>query len=77
MSLIVFLGVYPKPVLERIEPAVDRLLTHVEGNVEDFERPEPAAPVQRAGVEQLTTALESGSHESETEESGESHEGED
>ena len=23
-ALIVFLGVYPKPVLERIEPSVDR-----------------------------------------------------
>ncbi|MGZ4682495.1 MAG: hypothetical protein ACXV8G_08560, partial [Acidimicrobiales bacterium] len=28
--MIVFLGVYPKPVLERIQPSVDRLLTHVE-----------------------------------------------
>ena len=25
-----FLGVYPKPVLERIEPSVERLLVHVE-----------------------------------------------
>jgi NADH-quinone oxidoreductase subunit M len=28
--LIVFLGVYPKPVLDRINPSVDRLLAHVE-----------------------------------------------
>jgi NADH-quinone oxidoreductase subunit M len=28
--LIVFLGVYPKPVLDRIEPSVTRLITHVE-----------------------------------------------
>ena len=28
--LIVFLGVYPKPVLERIQPSVERLLVHVE-----------------------------------------------
>lgn len=27
--LIVFLGVYPKPVLDRITPSVDRLVTHV------------------------------------------------
>jgi NADH-quinone oxidoreductase subunit M len=27
---IVFLGIYPRPVLERMEPAVDRLLQHVE-----------------------------------------------
>jgi NADH-quinone oxidoreductase subunit M len=28
--LIVFLGVYPKPVLDRVGPSVDRLLVHVE-----------------------------------------------
>ena len=27
---IVFLGVYPKPMLERIEPSVDALIEHVE-----------------------------------------------
>jgi NADH-quinone oxidoreductase subunit M len=27
---IVFLGVYPRPVLERMEPSVDRLIEHVE-----------------------------------------------
>jgi NADH-quinone oxidoreductase subunit M len=37
LGLIVFLGVYPKPVLERIEPSVDRLITHVErGSGEEF-----------------------------------------
>jgi NADH-quinone oxidoreductase subunit M len=30
ICLIVFLGVYPKPVLDRIEPSVNRLLVHVE-----------------------------------------------
>jgi NADH-quinone oxidoreductase subunit M len=45
LALIVFLGVYPKPVLERMEPAVERLISHVEGN-SDFvspsvEEPEP------------------------------------
>jgi NADH-quinone oxidoreductase subunit M len=30
IALIVFLGVYPKPVLDRIEPAVKRVLEHVE-----------------------------------------------
>jgi NADH-quinone oxidoreductase subunit M len=38
LGLIVFLGVYPKPVLERMEPAVDRLIEHVEDN-SDFEEP--------------------------------------
>jgi NADH-quinone oxidoreductase subunit M len=35
---IVFLGVYPRPVLERIEPAVDRLVTHVEHH-SDYRQP--------------------------------------
>ena len=30
LGLIVFLGVYPKPVLERIEPSVKALVAHVE-----------------------------------------------
>jgi NADH-quinone oxidoreductase subunit M len=30
VGLIVFLGVYPKPVLERIEPSVNALIEHVE-----------------------------------------------
>ena len=30
LILIVFLGVYPKPVLDRITPSVDRLVAHVE-----------------------------------------------
>jgi NADH-quinone oxidoreductase subunit M len=39
LLLIVFLGVYPKPVLERIEPAVQRLVAHVEDG-SDFVEPE-------------------------------------
>ncbi|HMG41251.1 MAG TPA: NADH-quinone oxidoreductase subunit M [Acidimicrobiales bacterium] len=42
LGLIVFLGVYPKPVLERMEPAVDRLINHVEDN-SDYEQPPIAA----------------------------------
>jgi NADH-quinone oxidoreductase subunit M len=30
IAMIVFLGVYPKPVLDRIQPSVDRLVAHVE-----------------------------------------------
>ncbi|MDQ3574131.1 MAG: NADH-quinone oxidoreductase subunit M [Actinomycetota bacterium] len=30
LILIVFLGVYPQPVLERINPSVDRLIEHIE-----------------------------------------------
>lgn len=72
--LIVFLGVYPKPVLDRIEPAVENLLAHVEANVTDFEVPEPEAPATPAGVSQLSEALESNESESGD---GAEHEGED
>ena len=29
VGLIVFLGVYPKPVIERMEPAVNELIVHM------------------------------------------------
>ena len=45
LGLIVFLGVYPKPVLERIEPSVERLVRHVEAH-SDFREP----AVARAGA---------------------------
>ena len=38
VAAIVFMGVYPKPVLERIEPSVDGLIAHVE-TYSDYERP--------------------------------------
>jgi NADH-quinone oxidoreductase subunit M len=43
LGLIVFLGVYPKPMLERIEPSVDLLVAHVE-RFTDFEAPTVADP---------------------------------
>jgi NADH-quinone oxidoreductase subunit M len=36
LFLIVFLGVYPAPMLERIEPSVAALVEHVDRNVEGF-----------------------------------------
>jgi NADH-quinone oxidoreductase subunit M len=39
---IVFLGVYPKPVLDRIDPSVERLVDHVEQH-SDLRAPEVAA----------------------------------
>ncbi|MEM7096497.1 MAG: NADH-quinone oxidoreductase subunit M [Actinomycetota bacterium] len=36
---IVFMGVYPKPVIERMEPAVDALVAHIETHVDDFTEP--------------------------------------
>ena len=38
LALIVFLGIYPKPVLERIEPAVVALIDHVEEQT-DYQEP--------------------------------------
>ena len=44
IGLIVFLGVYPKPVLDRIEPSVDRLIAHVERGANTKFRVAPRAP---------------------------------
>ncbi|MFM9083489.1 MAG: NADH-quinone oxidoreductase subunit M [Actinomycetota bacterium] len=38
IGIIVFTGLYPKPMLERIEPSVDRLIEHVESRT-DFRAP--------------------------------------
>jgi NADH-quinone oxidoreductase subunit M len=35
IGLIVFIGVYPKPILDRIEPAVDRLVEQVERSTDE------------------------------------------
>lgn len=43
LAAIVFLGVYPKPVLVRIEPSVDAVLTHVSGRT-GYRQPAVAAP---------------------------------
>ncbi len=40
IAIIVFTGVYPKPMLERIEPAVKALIAHVEDRT-DFVEPQP------------------------------------
>ena len=37
--LIVFLGVYPKPVLDRINPSVDQLIAHVESSTGHYQPP--------------------------------------
>jgi len=65
LGLIVFLGVYPKPVLERMEPAVERLITHVEDN-SDFEEPTIASegPAQLAELEEGESSEAGGSDES-------------
>jgi NADH-quinone oxidoreductase subunit M len=44
IALIVLLGVYPKPVLDRIAPSVRELITHVEEH-SDYRQPAVAAGV--------------------------------
>ncbi len=39
LVLIVFLGVYPKPVLDRIEPSVNRILGRMEVQVDRYHQP--------------------------------------
>ena len=39
LVLIVFLGVYPKPVLDRIEPSVQRVVARLEAQVERYDQP--------------------------------------
>jgi NADH-quinone oxidoreductase subunit M len=41
VAIIVFTGVYPKPMLERIEPSVKSLIEHVESRT-DYRQPEVA-----------------------------------
>ncbi len=40
VALILFLGIYPKPALDRIEPSVEGILDRIEATT-DFEIPEP------------------------------------
>ena len=41
VGLIVFIGVYPKPMLDRIQPSVDKLIEHVEDK-SDYVEPDVA-----------------------------------
>jgi NADH-quinone oxidoreductase subunit M len=43
LAAIIFIGVYPKPVLERIEPSVERLVAHVEEH-SSYRQPIPPLP---------------------------------
>ena len=59
LAAIVFMGVYPKPVIDRIEPAVDAVIAHVEDNVAGFS--EPVADVQPAvSLEDLARMADDG-----------------
>ncbi|MCC6437912.1 MAG: NADH-quinone oxidoreductase subunit M [Acidimicrobiales bacterium] len=45
---IVFMGIFPKPVIDRIEPSVDRLIAQIEDKTDTFTAPE-ATPALAAG----------------------------
>ncbi|HUS61904.1 MAG TPA: NADH-quinone oxidoreductase subunit M, partial [Acidimicrobiales bacterium] len=47
IAAIVFLGVYPKPVLDRIQPSVDALIAHVEEH-SGYTQPDVADPANEA-----------------------------
>jgi NADH-quinone oxidoreductase subunit M len=57
IAAIVFLGLFPGPVLDRIEPAVDRLLVHVDERVDDFTIPVPQGPVAAVDDELLAERM--------------------
>ena len=44
IAIIVFTGVFPKPMLSRIEPSVNKLITHIEEN-SDWRSPTTPTPV--------------------------------
>jgi NADH-quinone oxidoreductase subunit M len=48
IGIIGFTGLYPKPMLDRIEPSVVKLVEHVEKN-SDYKAPVGAKPVEVSG----------------------------
>ena len=39
IAAIVFMGIYPKPVIDRMEPSIDVLVAHIDANVDGFTEP--------------------------------------
>ncbi len=77
LFLIVAMGVYPKPMLERIEPSVERLVAHVEANVEGFTEPGPEhVPEHPGDARTLMDRLEEAEANAGHGEGSDSHEGE-
>jgi NADH-quinone oxidoreductase subunit M len=63
IGLILFMGIYPKPVIERMEPAVDALIVHIEEHVDDFTEPTNEVLVATAPGHGEETADGEGAHE--------------
>jgi NADH-quinone oxidoreductase subunit M len=64
VGLIVFMGLYPKPFLDRIEPAVVKLVQHVEDN-SDYREPTVATRGDEIVPESERRSEAEASHESE------------
>lgn len=54
LVLIVFLGIYPRPVLDRISPAVEALVQHVDMHVDGYDH--PSVPGSQADAQTPTQA---------------------
>ena len=59
LAAIIFLGVYPKPVLTRIQPSVDAVLAHVH-DVTGYRQPAVAGPTTATATPQAAATTGSG-----------------
>ncbi len=76
LALIVVMGVYPKPIFDRIEPAVDRLVHHIEDN-SDYRQPDVATEGEEIVPESERRSEEpAGEHGGSGESESESHDAE-
>ena len=50
LAIIFFTGIYPKPILDRIEPSVRQLVTHVDQH-STFESPQIKSPAVAAATD--------------------------
>ncbi len=66
LVLIVFLGVYPKPMMERIQPSVKRVITRMEVQVDGFHEPVTQGGSQLGPIDALIHERTPGGAESGT-----------
>lgn len=66
LVLIVFLGVYPKPMLDRIQPSVKRVITRMEAQVDGFHEPVTQGGSQLGPIDEMLHEHQGGTPESGT-----------
>ncbi|MBG01880.1 MAG: NADH-quinone oxidoreductase subunit M [Acidimicrobiaceae bacterium] len=61
---IVFLGIYPKPMLKKIEPAADKLVAHIEQHVDNgtFQEPTPTVGLRTSFADLVEDSHKHGGH---------------